>query len=187
MPTCAAAIANYNAYSPTTAQGTGLPSQIKITGSGASCRREVVGPGAFVVGQANIPITNGAATDANQNVWLLPASMMIPSGGSITVTLTAKNAQGHPPGGAYNRLRLGKAQSVTAQSGGRNCGTAGRDRRAAARNRQAVSTSTPSQTIVDGVTGALRNLPGVTRAAGYENNTATANSLGLPPRLRLRD
>ena len=81
------AIEVYNSFSPSTAQGVGLSSNVKING----IARKVPSFGAVPVvvsGQAGITITNGFVTDASGNQWNLPPSVTIPPVGQITVTAT---------------------------------------------------------------------------------------------------
>lgn len=50
----------------------------------------------------------------------------------------------------------------------------------AARTRRAASVALPSQSLTDGLYGALANLSGVAHARVYENRTAATDSKGLP-------
>ena len=82
-------IATYNSFSPATAQGAALSSVVKVNG----IAREVPSNSSVdltVVGQAGTTITNGLVGDnLNLNTqWDLPASVVIPPGGSLLVTAT---------------------------------------------------------------------------------------------------
>ena len=82
-----ATIAAYNSFSPTTAQGTGLSSNVKING----LKRLVPSNSTVnvtIVGVAGTTITNGIVGDTAGNQWALPASVVVPGGGSIVVTAT---------------------------------------------------------------------------------------------------
>src|SRR5690348_1507892 len=84
-----AAIAIYNSFSPATAQGAALSSNVKING----LARNVASYSTvdlLITGQAGTTITNGVVTDAANNRWSLPASVVIPSGGQVTVTATCQ-------------------------------------------------------------------------------------------------
>ena len=81
----------YNAYSPATAQGTGLSRMVKING----LRRKPSGRSTVdlrLVGQAGTVIRGGMAGDAAGKRWLLPDEVVIPQSGEITVTATAEES-----------------------------------------------------------------------------------------------
>jgi len=85
------AIAVYNSYSPATAQGVGLSSNVKINGiSRLIPTRSTVD--LTIVGEAGTTISNGIARDLSSNNWLLPVTVTIPPSGQIIVTATAENA-----------------------------------------------------------------------------------------------
>jgi hypothetical protein len=48
------------------------------------------------------------------------------------------------------------------------------------RQRQAVSTSLPALSVLDAMLAEVLDLPGVTRATAYENDTGTTNAIGIP-------
>ncbi|WP_197419289.1 baseplate J/gp47 family protein, partial [Burkholderia sp. BDU5] len=81
------AIAICQSFSPATAQGAALSSNVKING----IARKVASYSSadlVLVGQAGATITNGAAKDGNGLKWMLPATVTIPPSGTITVTAT---------------------------------------------------------------------------------------------------
>ena len=87
---CQIAQAVYNSFSPLTAIGKALSTQVKING----IARDVATYSSvdlYLVGQAGTVITNGIALDTLNQQWLLPASVVIPISGDITVTATAKD------------------------------------------------------------------------------------------------
>jgi uncharacterized phage protein gp47/JayE len=51
----------------------------------------------------------------------------------------------------------------------------------ALRLRRAFSVATPSQSILEGIKGAVADLPNVTQVQTYENKTDVTNAYGLPP------
>ena len=184
----AACIAVYNSFSPSTAQGVGLSSVVKINGLARLVPTFSSFPLVIVGVASRTTITNGEVQDSNGNNWLLPASVTIPNSGAITVTVTAQVAGAVVPPAAGASLAIQTPtfgwQTATAATGsvysaGAITGTPV-ETDAALRVRQAVSTELPAQTIVDGIWGALQNLPGVTRAQRYENNTGSPNSFGMP-------
>lgn len=177
----AAAIACYNAFSPATAQGNGLASVVKINGiDKASATNSTVN--VTLVGVAGTTIPNGIVSDTNNNQWLLPASVVIPSGGSITVTATAKN-----PGAITAQIGTVTTiktpiygwQSVTNPSIASVGAPVETD--AALRLRQSQSVALPSLTVLGGIVGAVESVSGVTRCKAYENDTNTTDGDGIPP------
>lgn len=175
-----AAIAVYNAFSPQTAVGAGLSSNVKINGLQRI-------PGSFstaaltIVGTANITITNGVAQDTNGNQWALPASVTIPLSGTITVTATCSvlGAVAAAPGTiTIIQTPVFGWQSVTNSAAAAPGNAVETD--AALRVRQAASVALPAVTVFQGIVAQIRQVLGVTRVAAYENNTTSTNGLGIP-------
>jgi hypothetical protein len=174
----AAIVATYNSFSPTTGQGNGLSSNVKINGlkriTPSFSTAQVT-----LTGQANLPISNGFVQDANGNSWALPALVTIGAGGTVTVTATCVVAGALAAGS--NTLTIQTPvlgwQSVTNATAvlGNPVETD-----AALRVRQSVSTALPSQTIFSGIVAAIEQIVGVTRAQGYENATAATDANGIP-------
>lgn len=172
--------AAYYAFSPSTAQGAGLSTVVKING----IRRLVPSNSTVdltIVGVAGTTINNGTASDNQGNTWVLPNPTIIPFSGTITVTATANVA------GAINvgenvvdiigTPTLGW-QSVTNEAASAPGLPVETD--AALRNRQTVSTSLPAKTVLASTIGALSNLPGVSLVNVDENFTNVTNSNGTP-------
>ena len=174
-----AVVAVYNAYSPATAQGTGLSSNVKLNGL-ARLIPTYSTISVTIIGQAGITITNGQVTDVNQNVWGLPTTVQIPSSGTITVTATCTTLgaiTGAPGAATISTPTYGWQTAVFASTAVPGSVV---ETDAALRNRQEESVALPSQTIFEGIVASIRNLTGVTRATGYENNTGSTNALGIP-------
>jgi uncharacterized phage protein gp47/JayE len=176
-----ACIAAYNSFSPATAQGTGLSSNVKING----LKRLVPSYSTATVsvgGVANITtITNGAGVDTNGNIWALPTSVTIPSAGTIDVIATCTEAGAITAAiGAINSIQTPTYgwQSITNAAAAAVGAPVETD--AALRIRQSQSVALPSQTIFAGIVASLEALPGVTRVAGIENNTSGADAQGIP-------
>lgn len=176
----AAAVAVYNSFSPATAQGNGLSNNVKINGItrlvASNSSADVV-----IVGVAGTVITNGVVADANNNYWNLPASVVIPSSGTITVTATAQQSGAiTAAANTINKIQTAAYgwQSVTNPL----AATAGNpiETDAALRVRQNNSVALPSQTVLSGILGGVQSITGVTAAAIYENDTNTTDSNGLP-------
>lgn len=176
----AMALQVYNAFSPSSARGVGLSSVVKINGI-----KRLVASNSTVdltlIGQAGTTITGGIAKDDAGNQWLLPPSVTIPAGGSITVTAIAKDAgaiQALP--GAVSTIGTPTRgwQSVT----NANAASPGQpvELDALLRQRQTISTALPSRTVFEGTLGAVASIAGVDRLKGYENDTGTTDANGIP-------
>ena len=174
-----AAIETYNSFSPVTAQGTGLSSNVKING----LTRDAPSFGTVPVvigGQAGIAILNGIVIGDSGSQWNLPASITIPPAGQITVTATCAvlgaittvagpATIGNPSFGWQSAVFFAAATPGAPVESD-----------AVLRGRQAISTSIPSLTSLDGTIGAIAALPNVARIATYENDTALPDINGLP-------
>ena len=179
---CSAVIAAYNSFSPLTAQGVGLSTVVKINGL-----RKLVATSSVcsvtVTGVSGTVINNGLAIDTNGEIWALPPTVTIPSGGSIIVTATCATPGAITASAATItgiKTPTFGWQTVTnaiAAAPGNSVETD-----AALRARQSRSVSLPSVTVFDGIVAALANLSGVTRAGGVENNTNGTSSGGVPAR-----
>jgi uncharacterized phage protein gp47/JayE len=177
--TNAACIAAYNNFSPATAQGAGLSSAVKING----LKREVPSNSQAdlaIGGTVGTTIVNGVVADTQNQRWLLPASVTIPTAGTITVTATAAVAGAlNAPAGTITRIATPTLGWQTVTNPYPATPGAPVESDAAMRLRQSVSTALPSRTVLDGIIGAVASLPGVTEYAGYENDTNSTDSNGL--------
>ncbi|MFW6681770.1 baseplate J/gp47 family protein [Komagataeibacter intermedius] len=176
-----AMIATFNSFSPSTAQGTGLSSVVKINGiarntaSYSTC--DVI-----VSGAVGTIISGGSVKDSTYDyTWDLPSSVAIPDGGQITVTATCET-EGAITVAAGTLTTINtptrgwtSVTNTTASSPGVAIETD-----AALRKRQASSTMTPSYSIMDGLIGSIEELTGVSAATGYENDTDATDSNGIP-------
>lgn len=176
----AATIAAYLSFSPATAQGAGLSSNVKINGikrssfSYSTCD-------VLVVGQAGTVITNGVAEDQASNKWALPASVTIPPAGQITVTATCAT-----PGsitaspGQINKIATPTRGWQSVNNSGSAAAGAPVETDSALRQRQKTSTALPSRTVLEGTIGAVANVSGVTRYAAVDNDTNVTDANGIP-------
>jgi uncharacterized phage protein gp47/JayE len=183
----------YNARSPSTAVGSDLDSIVKMNGLARKAASFSTAP-ETISGVPFTLITNGQITDNQGNVWALPATVTIPSGGSVLVGVTCltPGAIAAAPG-AINTI-----------SGGATAGWTGATNPSAAvpglpvetdsqlRGRQAVSVAAPSLTRLAATLAAVAQVPGVTRYApptpspsgtstSIENPTGAVDSFGNPP------
>jgi len=174
------AAATYNAFSPSTAQGVGLSRNVKINGI-ARAIATYSEADLFIVGQPGTTITNGQAEDTLGQKWNLPASVLIPIGGEITVTALSDTI-GAITAGASTINKIGTptlgwqtVNNVLAAVPGAPVETD-----AQLRLRQSSSTALPSLSVFDGTVGAVKAVAGVGRVKGYENDGSGTDADGLP-------
>jgi len=176
------AVNTYNSFSPSTAQGAGLSSVVKINGL-----QRLVGQRSTVdvtiTGAVGTVIVNGIVSDAaGTTKWRLPTPVIIPLGGSIIVTAIT-DAAGAVKASPGTITRI--VTPVAGWTGVTNAASAviGRsiETDAELRARQAISTAIPSLTVLEGTIGAIAELNGVTRYRAYENDTSATDSDGIPP------
>lgn len=178
--TAAQGAATYSSFSPATAQGAGLARVVKING----LTKRVPSKSSVdlvVVGQSGTVITDGIATDALQQKWILPTPTTIPGGGSITVTAMAEKAGAvaAEPNTITTIFTPTRGwQTVNNPSAATPGAPVETD--AQLRIRQSHSTANPSLTVLDGQVGAVANLPGVTKVQGYDNDTGSTDANGIP-------
>lgn len=170
----------YNSFAPGTAQGAALSRMVPING----IRRDKAGRSTAdvrCIGQAGTVIRNGRARDVQGGMWLLPAEVVIPLEGEITVTASAED-EGEIRAGAGEiniiatpcRGWQSVSNPVAAVPG------AAVESDARLRARQAVSTALPSLSVFDGTLGAVAAVSGVTRSRGYENDMGEPDDNGIP-------
>lgn len=176
----AQAIAVYNAYNPTTAKGVALDSAVKVNG----ITRQVASHSQVdlrIVGQAGTHIVNGVALDEAENKWNLPADVVVPPAGEITVTaIAAEEGDIQAPAGSINRIgtpTLGwqTVENLLAAEPGAPVQTD-----AELRLQQSKSTALPSVSLWEGIVGSLLTTPGVRRVSGIKNDGDVSTSEGVP-------
>ncbi|WP_301691693.1 baseplate J/gp47 family protein [Klebsiella pneumoniae] len=175
------AIAVYRSFSPATALGDALTSNVKINGI---TRRAATNSTVdlLLTGTVGTTITNGSVRDTNSVVWNLPATVVIGSDGTVVATATCANS--------------GAVAAVAGSVNGINTPTRGwasvtnplaatvgvaAETDAALRVRQSQSVALASLTPFDAVDGAIANVEGVTRHKLFENDQEVTDSNGLPP------
>lgn len=174
------AIDVYNSFSPSTAQGTGLSSVVKVNGIQRLVASNSSAPG-LVVGQVGRTITGGQVRDENGNLWNLPDTVTIPPAGQILVTVDAQEK------GAIAALS-GTINEIATPTQGWQSFVSTADATLGApveldpalKTRQTVSTSLPALTPLGATLGALSNLPGVQRVRVYENYSNATDADGIP-------
>ena len=170
----------YNNRGPATAVGAGLDGILPYNGL-ARLEASYSTAEVTITGTAGTVITNGICQDVNGFYWLLPQSVTIGGGGTVSVTATCQS--------------IGAIQASIGQINIRSTPTAGWssvtnpaaaipgnpvETDSQARARQAVSTSLPSLTMLDGTIARLEATSGVTRNNVVENYTGTADKWGNP-------
>ena len=175
-----AIVAAYNAFSPSTAQGVGLSSVVKINGiarqAASSSTVDVL-----ISGVVGTVISNGLVSGVGET-WALPTMVTIPVGGSITVTATCTST------GAI-AAAVGEVSSIATPVFGWLTVTnpaaatpgAAIETDAALRVRQGNSTALPSRTVIDAIEGGVGAVAGVLQVKVYENDTSASDSNGQPP------
>lgn len=173
-------VAVFNAFSPSTAQGEGLSSVVKLNG----IRRKSATYSTvdlLVVGQVGSIIAAGVARDANGAAWNLPDPVVIPPTGQITVTATCqvKGAIAAPTNTVtiIATPTLGW-QSVTNLSPATSGLPVETDLQL--RQRQSLSTGLPANTPLDSLRGALMAVTGVAASRVYENDSNIIDTYGVP-------
>lgn len=178
-------LAAYNSFSPSSAQGAGLSSNVKI--NGIRRKSATFSTCDFLnVGQTGTIVTGGVITDPAGNQWSLP-DFTIPDAGQITVTGTCVTLGAIAlPSNAIDTAN-GKGSIATIQRGWqsvKNLAAAAPgqpvESDSALRQRQAVSTAIPSQSLLEGLYGTLLAVTGVVRCRPYENDTDYPDANGLP-------
>lgn len=176
----AAMVLCYNNFSPSRAVGEGLSSVIKING----LTRKVPTYSTvslLLTGDTGTIIVNGEAKDDLGNVWLLPSSVTIPSGGTITVTATAENSGAiRAPSGTITVINTPVRgwTSVTNPSAAAVGIAVEQD--ATLRRRQAASRTFSSVSPVASIYAAVAAVAGVSVVKIYENYSDATNALGIP-------
>lgn len=175
------AISVYRSFSPATALGDALTSNVKINGI---TRRAATNSTVdlLLTGTVGTTITNGSVRDTNSVVWNLPATVVIGSDGTVVATATCANS--------------GAVAAVAGSVNGINTPTRGwasvtnplaatvgvaAETDAELRVRQSQSVALASLTPFDAVDGAIANVEGVTRHKLFENDTDAPDDNGLPP------
>jgi uncharacterized phage protein gp47/JayE len=177
------AIFVYNQFSPATAVGTGLSSVVKINGIAREVSSDSTAPVLFT-GQNGTQLINPIVGD-NLNLgtqWQFLGTIDIPGAGSVTQSVTCTTP------GAVTAAAGSLTEMITPTAGWQSAtnpeaATAGApvELDAVLRQRQAVSTDLPAQTILTSMIGNLLNLGGVLAVAAYENPNGTTDVNGLPP------
>ena len=177
----AACVAVYNAYSPSTAQGVGLSSTVKINGMARHLPSNSTAA-LVLIGTAGTVINNGIVQDTPSNNWALPPSVTIPPSGTVTVTATCQTAGdvSAAPGDISRiaTVTLGWQSAINPAAATLGAPV---ETDALLRIRQTQSTALPALSVLSGIAGAVANLPGVLAVKPYENDTGSDYTVTPPP------
>jgi len=176
-----ALVAGYLAYSPATAQGVGLSSVVKINGiQRLPTSRSTVE--LRLIGVTGTLITDGIVQDVMGMAWHLPAQVVIPVSGEITVTGIAELS------GAVHAAPNTVTNIVTATPGWQTVTNPYAafpglpiETDATLRKRQTFSTSLPAITPRESIAAAVANVPNVGRTFVHDNDTHYYDSELVPP------
>ncbi|HHT1170875.1 TPA: baseplate J/gp47 family protein [Klebsiella michiganensis] len=174
------AISVYRSFSPATALGDALTSNVKINGI---TRRAATNSTVdlLLTGTVGTTINNGSVRDTNSVVWNLPATVVIGTDGTVVATATcASTGAVAAVAGSVNGINTPTRgwASVTNPLAATVGVAAETD--AELRVRQSQSVALASLTPFDAVDGAIANVEGVTRHKLLENDTETTDANGLP-------
>lgn len=179
---CSVAEAVYNSFSPGTALGAGLSSNVKLNGirrmsaTYSTVDLRMIGVnGTLVTGNRTVLDT------VTEEVWVVP-EFTIPEAGEIIVTATAQRL------GAINAAPNSITRIQTPERGWQSVNNLDYaapgdpvETDALLRIRQAKSTANPARGTLESIVGGISELSGVTEVKAYENDTGLTDELGLPP------
>jgi uncharacterized phage protein gp47/JayE len=171
----------YNARSVSTAVGSDLDAILKMNNIQRKAASFSTAPGT-VTGVAGTTINGGSAVDKQGFSWSLPNVVIIPSSGSVIVTLTCETAGAITAApGTISQIASGGTQGWTGISNP-SAASPGLpvEVDSQARGRQGVAVALPSQTRLEGTIAAIAELPGVTRSIVHENFTSATDGDGVP-------
>lgn len=176
------AIATYNAFSPSTAQGAGLSSVVKING----LARQVASYSTAIMlleGDPGTVIRSGQLTDSVNNIWDLPSSVKLSEeSGAATVTAICETLGAiEAPAGTLVNIKnpqLGWASAVNMQDASLGAPV---EVDWELRRRQSLSTKMRALSAKEGLYGALASIKNVTAVVIYENDTDFTDPVtGIP-------
>lgn len=169
----------YNNRGPGTAIGSALDGVVKINGISRKAKSYSTCT-VLVSGSPYTQINNGVVQDITGYNWSLPASVVLSSSGTASVTATCQ-VEGPITAsiGDVNTIVTptygwNTVSNTTAASLGSNT-----ENDSTLRSRQAISVSLPSLTVLDSLSSSIAALPSVTRYNLYENDTNSTDSNGI--------
>jgi hypothetical protein len=136
-----------------------------------------------LTGTADAVVTNGVIQNSSTgDLWNLPASVTIGSGGTVTVTATAQQTGAITCSASQLTVIVTATAGWTSVTNGSNLPTVGSpvETDAQLRARQAVSTESPASTTGASTIAAILAVPGVTAVNFLENDTGSTDANGNP-------
>ncbi|HBW5769661.1 TPA: baseplate J/gp47 family protein [Klebsiella pneumoniae] len=174
------AISVYRSFSPATAVGDALTSNVKINGI---TRRAATNSTVdlLLTGTVGTTITNGSVRDTNSMIWNLPATVVIGTDGTVVATATcASSGAVAAVAGSVNGINTPTRGWASVTNPLASTVGIAAETDAELRVRQSQSVALASLTPFDAVDGAIANVEGVTRHKLFENDTETTDANGLP-------
>lgn len=170
------ALAVFNSFSPSSAQGVPLDRLVEL--NGIRRKRPSYSTAPFLlVGVFGTRIENGLISDVNGNDWLLPPVVDIPSSGQITALGTCQTLGSVSLGVGAVDTGNGKGSIVNPIYGWQSVSNMASasvglpvEKDSALKIRRSFSTALPSLRLVDGLAGALMAIDGVNRVKIYDNS-----------------
>lgn len=171
----------YSTFSPKTAIGDALSRNVAINGITRS-EHTYSYVDLDITGVSGTEITNGYVFDTNNNKWILPVKVKIPSNGLVIVSARSEKV-GSVLAQIGTVTKIGKLTRGWTGVNNRSTSQLGMpvESDLKLRQRQALSVAIPSQSKLDGIKGAVLCLPYVSRCKTYENETDKIDQIGLPP------
>lgn len=175
----------YDSRSPDGAVGAALSRLVQINGINRKPPRYSTAP-VTLLGDAGTPVPQGSLigsnSDPNKPAFATTADLTIGANGAVS-TIVQCTKSGPVPAGAGELSKI--LSVVTGWTAVANTADATQGANVEAdpllRARRAASVSLPSQSMLDGLSAALRNMTGVADARAYENTSGVPDSKGLPP------
>lgn len=172
----------YNNRGPNTSIGAALDGVVKINGIKRKGESYSRCPNVTVNGIAGTTIKNAIALDKGNIKWNLPATIVIPDEGKITVEAVC-DIPGPIVAGVGDITGIFNPQYgwTGVYNNERSSIGAYAEDDSKLRKRQSVSTAQPSNSMLEGTKGAVAQTKNVTRSEVYENDTNLVDKRGLPP------
>lgn len=171
----------YHSRSPVTAIGTGLDYVVAINGieRKQGTRSTVV---VTLTGAAGTTVKSGVVADVNGHVWDLPATVIIGDDGTVDAEAVCREM-------GLVQVATDTVTRILTPTLGWDAVTNNEEATigtvtetdASLRARQEYSTAQPSQSILDGLKGALQSIDDVSRVEVYENDKTEEDDKGIPP------
>lgn len=170
----------YHSHSPVSAIGACLDYIVAINGitRKQGTRSTVI---LTLQGTPGTAITKGAVADSSGRLWDLPEVTVIGDGGSVDVTAVCRDV-------GVVQCQIGTVTRIMTPTMGWDSVTNALEATTGTvteldselRARQADSVAQPSQSMLQGLRGALASLTNVARSTVYENDTSVTDANGIP-------